>query len=45
VVEQYRVASDGSRFLLCMPVTSGQREPLRTLLNWPAKLAQTGDGR
>lgn len=45
VVEQYRVAADGGRFLLCLPVISGQREPLRMLLNWPAKLAQTGDRR
>jgi eukaryotic-like serine/threonine-protein kinase len=45
VVEQYRVADDGNRFLLCLSVISGEREPLRMLLNWPAKLAQTGDRR
>jgi eukaryotic-like serine/threonine-protein kinase len=38
VVEQYRSASDGTRFLFCLPLTSVQREPLRVLLNWPAKL-------
>ena len=40
VVEQYRVSPDGGRFLLCAPLTSPQREPLRMLLNWPAKLAR-----
>ena len=39
VVEQYRVTADGGRFLICMTLTSPQREPLRMLLNWPAKLA------
>ena len=38
---QYRVTADGQRFLLCLPVTSVQREPLRVLLNWPARLAHT----
>ena len=40
VVEQYRVSPDGGRFLLCEPLTSPQREPLRMLLNWSAKLAR-----
>ena len=40
VVEQYRVSPDGGRFLLCAPLTSPQREPLRMLVNWPAKLAR-----
>jgi hypothetical protein len=37
VVEQYRPASDGRRFLFCLPLALVQREPLRVLLNWPAK--------
>ncbi len=41
VVEQYRVTGDGKRFLLCLPVTAIQREPLRVLLNWPTKLARS----
>ena len=40
VVEQYRVTGDGQRFLLCLPVTTVQREPLRVLLNWPAHVAR-----
>jgi Tol biopolymer transport system component len=40
VVEQYRVTGDGQRFLFCLPLISVQREPLRMLLNWPAKLAR-----
>ena len=40
VVEQYRVTHDGERFLLCMPLTSVQQEPLRVLVNWPAKLSR-----
>jgi hypothetical protein len=39
VVEQYRVTSDGERFLFCLPLTSVQREPLRMVLNWPAKFS------
>ena len=38
-VEQYRPTADGRRFLFCLPLTSVEREPLRVLLNWPAKLA------
>jgi len=41
VVEQYRVTSDGQRFLFCLPVTSVQREPLRVLLNWSEKVTRT----
>ena len=41
VVEQYRATPDGRRFLFCTTLTSPQREPLRMLLNWPAKLART----
>jgi Tol biopolymer transport system component len=37
-VEQYRPSADGRRFLFCLPLTSVQREPLRVLMNWPAKL-------
>jgi eukaryotic-like serine/threonine-protein kinase len=44
VVEQYRPTSDGRRFLFCLPVTSVQREPLRVVLDWPARLAGTNDG-
>jgi eukaryotic-like serine/threonine-protein kinase len=40
VVEQYRVTAEGARFLLCTPLASPQREPLRMLLNWPAKVAR-----
>jgi eukaryotic-like serine/threonine-protein kinase len=40
VVEQYRPTPDGQRFLFCVPLTSVNREPLRVLLNWPARLAQ-----
>jgi hypothetical protein len=40
VVEQYRVSSNGGRFLLCAPLTSPQRQPLRMLVNWSAKLAR-----
>ena len=39
VVEQYRVTSDGSRFLFCLPLTSVQEEPLRVVLNWKERLA------
>jgi eukaryotic-like serine/threonine-protein kinase len=42
VVEQYRPASDGQRFLFCLPLAAVQREPLRVLLNWPAKLEAAG---
>jgi eukaryotic-like serine/threonine-protein kinase len=38
VIEQYRITSDGNRFLFCLPVSSPQREPLRVMLNWPVKL-------
>jgi hypothetical protein len=38
VVEQYRVTADGSRFLLCVPLTSVQQEPLRVVLNWTERL-------
>jgi hypothetical protein len=41
VIEQYRATADGGRFLFCLTLTSPQREPLRMLLNWPAKLART----
>jgi eukaryotic-like serine/threonine-protein kinase len=34
VVEQYRPSADGQRFLLCVPLTFVQHEPLRMLLNW-----------
>jgi eukaryotic-like serine/threonine-protein kinase len=40
VVEQYRATADGGRFLFCTTLTSPQREPLRMLLNWQAKLAR-----
>jgi len=40
VIEQYRPSGDGQRFLFCLPLTSVAREPLRMLLNWPAKLEQ-----
>ncbi len=40
VVEQYRPTGDGQRFLFCLPLTSVQKEPLRMLLNWPARLAR-----
>ena len=40
VVEQYRPSGDGQRFLFCLPLTSVRREPLRMLLNWPARLAR-----
>jgi Tol biopolymer transport system component len=39
VVEQYRPSADGQRFLFCLPLTSVQREPLRVVINWPAKLS------
>ena len=45
VVEQYRVTGDGLRFLFCLPLTSVQREPLRMLLNWPAKLTHAREVR
>jgi eukaryotic-like serine/threonine-protein kinase len=45
VVEQYRGTGDGARFLFCLPLTSVQREPLRVLLNWSAKLAHSRAGR
>ena len=38
VVEQYRVTSDGGRFLFCVPLTSVQQEPLRAVVNWPERL-------
>jgi hypothetical protein len=38
VVEQYRPAGDGQRFLFCLPLTEVEHEPLRVLLNWPLKL-------
>jgi Tol biopolymer transport system component len=38
VIEQYRPTADGQRFLFCLPVTAVRSEPLRVLLNWPAKL-------
>jgi eukaryotic-like serine/threonine-protein kinase len=41
VVEQYRVTADGGRFLFCTTLTSPQREPLRMLVNWQAKLSLT----
>jgi eukaryotic-like serine/threonine-protein kinase len=41
VVEQYRPTADGQRFLFCLPLMSVQREPLRVMLNWPAKLSQS----
>ena len=41
VVEQYRATADGGRFLFCTTLTSPQREPLRMLVNWQAKLART----
>jgi Tol biopolymer transport system component len=41
VIEQYRPSDDGQRFLFCLPLTSVAREPLRMLVNWPAKLEQT----
>ena len=40
VVEQYRPTADGERFLFCLPLTSVQRDPLRVLLNWPARLSR-----
>jgi hypothetical protein len=40
VVEQYRPSGDGQRFLFCLPLTSVRREPLRMILNWPARLAE-----
>jgi eukaryotic-like serine/threonine-protein kinase len=40
VVEQYRVTGDGERFLFCLPLTSVQREPLRVVMNWPARLSE-----
>jgi Tol biopolymer transport system component len=39
VIEQYRPAADGQRFLFCLPVTAVRSEPLRVLLNWPARLS------
>ena len=45
VVEQYRPSADGQRFLFCLPLTSVQREPLRMLLNWPAKLDRAARNR
>jgi dipeptidyl aminopeptidase/acylaminoacyl peptidase len=39
VVEQYRPTADGRRFLFCLPLTSVQREPLRVVLDWSARLA------
>jgi Tol biopolymer transport system component len=39
VIEQYRPAADGQRFLFCLPLTSVQDEPLRVVLNWPARLS------
>ena len=41
VVEQYRPTADGQRFLFCLPLISVPREPLRVMLNWPAKLSQS----
>jgi Tol biopolymer transport system component len=41
VVEQYRPSGDGQRFLLCLPLTSVRREPLRVLLNWQARLTNS----
>jgi serine/threonine protein kinase len=41
VVEQYRATGDGQKFLFCLPLTSVQRDPLRVVLNWPARLAQS----
>jgi eukaryotic-like serine/threonine-protein kinase len=38
VIEQYRPTADGQRFLFCVPVTAVRTEPLRVVLNWPAKL-------
>jgi eukaryotic-like serine/threonine-protein kinase len=38
VVEQYRPSSDGQRFLFCLPLASVSREPLRMVLDWPAKI-------
>jgi eukaryotic-like serine/threonine-protein kinase len=40
VVEQYRASGDGQRFLFCLPLTSVRSEPLRMLLNWPARLTK-----
>jgi hypothetical protein len=40
VIEQYRPTADGQRFLLSLPLTSVRDEPLRVVLNWPARLAQ-----
>jgi serine/threonine protein kinase len=45
VVEQYRPSDDGLRFLFCLPLTSVRHEPLRLLLNWPAKLNPAAAGR
>jgi hypothetical protein len=45
VIEQYRATGEGQRFLICLPLTSVQREPLRMLLNWPAKLAEMRERR
>jgi Tol biopolymer transport system component len=42
VIEQYRPTADGQRFLFCLPVTAVRTEPLRVLLNWPAKLSPRG---
>jgi Tol biopolymer transport system component len=38
VVEQYRPSGDGQRFLFCLPLTAVRSEPLRMILNWPARL-------
>jgi Tol biopolymer transport system component len=43
VVEQYRPAANGQRFLFCLPLTSVQHEPLRVVLDWPAR-ASTRNG-
>ena len=45
VIEQYRPSDDGQKFLFCLPLTSVRREPLRMLLNWPARLEEAREAK
>jgi eukaryotic-like serine/threonine-protein kinase len=41
-IQNYDVASDGSRFLISTPIEKVRESPLRVIVNWPALLKSEG---